>query len=126
MNNIPLTPQDPLQSRAAILGRQCPAHPMPPTPTYNPEAIARQAQEALHEYFESVRSDVLAVPDSDVTLDLILSAMRQAVKESGVVEALREIRNSAGEQVMVCTREGHSFCVHTANAALANPLTYEH
>ena len=32
--------------------------------------------------------------------------------------ALREIRNSAGEQVMVTTSEGHSFCVHTANAAL--------
>ncbi len=42
------------------------------------------------------------------------------VKEA--IEALREIRSSAGEKVMVCTEEGHSFCVHTANAALSKLL----
>lgn len=65
--------------------------------------IAREAAEKLHEYFEHVRSDVLAAPDSDVTAALILSAAAKMVGESGLeglpdelLAKRTEIANRAG------------------------------
>jgi hypothetical protein len=45
-------------------------------------------------------------------------AAEYAAREKLWRDALVKIRNSAGDHIMVCTAEGHSYCVHIANAAL--------
>lgn len=58
-----------------------------------PTQIATQAAEELHEYFEHVRSDVLAVPDIDVTAALILTAAAKMVQQSGAVAELLKVES---------------------------------
>lgn len=57
------------------------------TTPYNPEAIARQASVEICDYFTG--PGIITLQKEQALLDsIILSAMRQAVKESGAIPAL--------------------------------------
>jgi hypothetical protein len=77
--------------------------------------ILRQELDARFSQMETSDQELTLLKAS---LEWQLSAYNAALTDARL--ALRKIRDSSGEQVMVCTAEGHSFCVHTANAALAN------